>query len=266
MVRKGTYRFDDLKPIYVISFLAGNTFKTKEFHQIGELKNQHGELMDNQITHIIVELNKWHKTVDELTTDLDKLLYIMKFTDTAKVNEEIPTAFDRAAWIESMIKELDKRNKTPDEVRKIEMALAREMSMLVAEEEKIKKARTEERKKAKKRLNFERKKAEEKLAKEKQLAEKKLAKEKQLAEKKLAKEKQLAEEKLAKEKQLAEEKLAKEKQLAEEKLAKEKQELIEENVRNLLALKIMSDEQIALALGLSLKKIKQLKKSNPDEN
>ena len=140
--------------------------------------------------------------------------------------------------------ELDKRNKTPDEVRKIEMALAREMSMLVAEEEKIKKARTEERKKAKKRLNFERKKAEEKLAKEKQLAEKKLAKEKQLAEKKLAKEKQLA----------------------EEKLAKEKQELIEENVRNLLALKIMSDEQIALALGLSLKKIKQLKKSNPDEN
>ncbi len=223
MIRKGKYRFNDLKPIYIISFLAGNTFKTKEFHQISVLKNQHGELVDNQITHVFIELNKWHKTVDELETDLDKLLYIMKFTATATINDEIPEVFNAAEWIEAMIKELDKRNMTNEELFALEMTLAREGSKAAVEEAKIDEARVEER---------------------------------QIAKKKLAKERQIAKKKLAKEKQLAEERLAKEKQLAEDKRAKEKQK----SAKQLLALKTMSDEQIALIIGLPLERIQQLKK------
>lgn len=220
MIRKGKYRFDDLNPIYIISFLAGKTFKTKEFHQIGAMKNQHGELIDDQITYVFVELNKWDKTLEELETDLDKLLYIMKFTETATINEEIPKALGDE-WIEAMIKELDKRNMTPDQLIAIEMALAREGSMLAAEEEKIKKVRAEERKKTKKRLEFERKQA------------------------------QLI---LVKEKELAKEKLAKEKELAQQQLIKEK----EASARKLLLLNTMTYEQIALIISLPIKYIEEL--------
>lgn len=55
MVRKGNYRFNDLKQIYTISILAGKTYQTDLYHQIGTLKNQSGELMDDQITHIVIE-------------------------------------------------------------------------------------------------------------------------------------------------------------------------------------------------------------------
>ena len=133
MILKGKYRFNDLKPIYIISFLAGNTFKTKEFHQIGILKNQHGEVIDDQITHVIVELNKWNKSIEELTSDLDKLLFIMKFTETATITDAIPKSLSSAEWIEAMIKELDKRNMPQDQLIAIEMALAREGSMLAAD-------------------------------------------------------------------------------------------------------------------------------------
>ena len=70
-VMKGDYHFDDLPQIYVISILAGKTYKTKEYHQIGTLRNQHGEEIDNQITHVIVELGKFNLRQEEVKTDLD---------------------------------------------------------------------------------------------------------------------------------------------------------------------------------------------------
>ena len=74
MVRKGKYRFNDLKKIYSISILAGKTYTTDLYHQIGTLKNQNGELMDDQITHVVVELDKFKKTLKEIKTDLDEPL------------------------------------------------------------------------------------------------------------------------------------------------------------------------------------------------
>lgn len=85
VVRKGDYRFDDLKKIYTTSILAGSTYTTELYHQIGMVKNQRGELMDNQITHVVVELGKFKKTAEEVETDLDKLLYTMKTVVIQKV-------------------------------------------------------------------------------------------------------------------------------------------------------------------------------------
>lgn len=98
----------------------------------------------------------------------------MKFTETATINQEIPKSLDTAEWIEAMIKELDKRNMSQDQLIALEMSLAREGSMLAVEEAKIERVRIEERQKAKKRIDFERKKAENKLEKEKQLVQQKL--------------------------------------------------------------------------------------------
>ena len=95
LVRKGKYRFNDLRKIYTILILAGKTYSTGLYHQVGTLKNQNGELMDDQITHVVVELEKFQKTLEEIETSLDKLLYTMKLTDTASSDAKLPTSRKR---------------------------------------------------------------------------------------------------------------------------------------------------------------------------
>ena len=113
---KGDYHFDDLPPIYVISILAGKTYKTKEYRQIGTLRNQHGEEIDNQITHVIVELGKFTLSGDEVKTDLDKLLYTMKTTDQVSVLEPFnPPEFWDEEWTKAAVEELNLRAMTAQE-------------------------------------------------------------------------------------------------------------------------------------------------------
>ena len=139
MVRKGDYRFNDLKKIYTISILAGKTYSTGLYHQIGTLKNQQGELMDDQITHVVVELGKFKKTLEEVTTDLDKLLYTMKITDTAPQNAALPD-FMREGWLEETLAKLDRANLTPEQRAQWEMTIAGNMSVKVAREQEMEQA------------------------------------------------------------------------------------------------------------------------------
>lgn len=137
MVRKGKYRFNDLKKIYTITILAGKTYETALYHQIGTLKNQNGELMDDQITHVVVELEKFQKTLEEVETDLDKLLYTMKLTDTATKEIELPD-FMKEDWLDETLKELDKANLTPEQRAELEIIIAGNMTEKVAREEEWK--------------------------------------------------------------------------------------------------------------------------------
>ena len=139
MVRKGNYHFDDLKPIYTISILAGQIYNTELYHQIGTLQNQRGELIDNQITHVIVELGKFNKALDEVETDLDKLLYTMKLTDDAKQKAKLPD-FWREGWLEEALHELETSNLTPEQRMMYEITIAGNMSEKYAREAEMKKA------------------------------------------------------------------------------------------------------------------------------
>ena len=135
MVKKGNYRFNDLKKIYTISILAGKTYQTGLYHQIGTIKNQKGELIDDQITHVIVELDKFQKTLEQVETDLDKLLYTMKLTDTATRDVKLPD-FMREGWLEETLEELDRANLTPEQRAEWEMVIAGNMTEKVAMEER----------------------------------------------------------------------------------------------------------------------------------
>ncbi len=136
MVHKGRYRFNDLRQIYSISFLAGSAFETSLYHQKGTIKNQKGERIDDQITYIIVELDKFKKMLPEVKTDLDKLLYTMKLTDTATPEVKLPD-FWAENWLDEALKELDKANLTPEQRSQYEMVIAGNMSEKVAMELKI---------------------------------------------------------------------------------------------------------------------------------
>lgn len=80
--------------------------------------------------------DKFQKTLDEIETDLDKLLYTMKMTDTATKNARLPD-FMREGWLEETLKELDKANMTPEQRADLEMTIAGNMSEKAAMEEQI---------------------------------------------------------------------------------------------------------------------------------
>lgn len=138
MVKKGEYRFNDLNPIYIISFLDGQTYATKEFHQFGCLRNQHGELMDDQITQVVIELGKWNKKEHEVESDLDKILLLMKYTETATINDPIPKVLTDTEWMSHIFRLLEEENLTIDERYAYEMELARVGSIVGVDELKDK--------------------------------------------------------------------------------------------------------------------------------
>ncbi len=121
MVKKGKYKFNNLKKIYMVSFLATKTYSTNLYHQIATLKNQNGELVDDQITHVIVELSKFKKTLQEVSTDLDKLLYTMNQT----ANNNFQKAdFMQEPWIQSALATLETANLTADQRMQLELDIA----------------------------------------------------------------------------------------------------------------------------------------------
>jgi hypothetical protein len=78
------------------------------------MKNQDGVLMDDQMTFITIELDKFNKTAVNCITDLDKLIFTMK--EAHVVNE--PTKFPQfwtEEWLKIAIDELDTRRMTPEE-------------------------------------------------------------------------------------------------------------------------------------------------------
>ena len=176
MIRKGNYHFDDLKRIYTVSILAGSTYSTGLYHQIGAIRNQQGELMDDQITHVVVEagcrpLSKFHKTLEEIETDLDKLLYTMKLTDTAPQDVALPD-FMREGWLEETLAELDRAKLTPEERAHWEMTIAGNMSMVAAHKEEMRQAREQAKEEVRKEMEVVKREAEQRLRAEMKKAKK----------------------------------------------------------------------------------------------
>ena len=139
MVEKGKYRFDNLTPIYCIGFLAESIFhKSDEYYHFGRLKNQNGEEMDSQISHVIVEVAKFGKPKHKVKTDLDKLIYLMKNLETIKGADQLPK-FLTEDWIEQAMNKLDKSQMTAEQRMNYEMMMARNASIIEMRKEKRRK-------------------------------------------------------------------------------------------------------------------------------
>ncbi len=156
LVKKGDYTFEGLPRIYCIGILAANIFPAiAAYHNMAVLRNQHGELIDEQTTFVTVELAKFTKSLSEVISDLDKLLYTMKTLHTVTDPSQYPK-FWNEDWLKLAISELDKRAMSPEELLDYEMTLsanalavknekrkmeeAEERGKLLAKEEAVKKA------------------------------------------------------------------------------------------------------------------------------
>ena len=125
MVKKGEYRFNNLKKIYAIVIVPEKMFpKYKEYHHIVKNYNQHHELIDDQISYIVVELGKFEKTESQLSSNLDKLLFFMKTIDSAVVNEQLPDYFSEE-WLSNAIRVLETSNFTQEERAMYQIGLAK---------------------------------------------------------------------------------------------------------------------------------------------
>jgi predicted transposase/invertase (TIGR01784 family) len=144
MVKRGKYFFKGLEQIYCIGILAHAIFPFEEVHNFGLVRNQHNEIMDEQIVYITYELDKFQKTLGEVETDLDKLIFTMKHLQvyTQEPQTRFP-AFWTEDWLDVAIKELDTRKFTPEQYMHYVMTLAKNAAAIEEDNKKVTAAKAE---------------------------------------------------------------------------------------------------------------------------
>lgn len=144
LILKGKYKFKGLPKIYCIGILAVSIFPhIADYHNVATLKNAEGELIDDQMMFITVELDKFKKTLPEIQTDLDKLIYTMKTIETITEPTQFPP-FWTEEWLETAIKELDIRALTPENRLAYEMTLSANALAIENEQKKIEEVKNQE--------------------------------------------------------------------------------------------------------------------------
>ncbi len=140
LIRKGDYQFDNLPKIYCIGILAVSIFPhITDYQNIAILKNQNNELIDDQLTFITVELDKFDKDLGAIQSDLDKLIYTMKTIHEVSEPTQFPQ-FWNEEWLRVAIQELDKRAFTPEQRLSYEMTISANALAVKNENKKIKEA------------------------------------------------------------------------------------------------------------------------------
>jgi predicted transposase/invertase (TIGR01784 family) len=140
LVKKGEYKFENLPKIYCIGILAKSIFyQMADYHNIAMLRNAKNETIDDQMTFVTVELDKFKKQENEVTTDLDKLIYTMQNLHKVTETSQFPT-FWSEDWLKKAISEVDTRNMTTEQKLGYEMAISANVLAVKNESKKIKEA------------------------------------------------------------------------------------------------------------------------------
>ncbi len=141
MVKRGKFDYGTLTKIYCVAILANDILTYPQFHTVANLRNEQGELFDDQMTFITVELDKFTLQEIDCQTDLQKLIYTMKTIHTHTFTNPIqfPKFWDED-WLKVAIDELDSRKMTPDAKASLEILIARNAESVKAESRKIKEA------------------------------------------------------------------------------------------------------------------------------
>jgi len=110
--------------------------------------------MDSQITHVIVEISKFDKQIDELQSDLDKIIYVMKNLEAIQILDQLPKVLNED-WIAQAMQKLEKSQLTPEQREHFEVTLARNASIIQMEKEKEERMREKARKEVKEEMKVE---------------------------------------------------------------------------------------------------------------
>jgi predicted transposase/invertase (TIGR01784 family) len=148
LVKKGEYRFENLPKIYCIGILAKTIFsQIADYQNIAILRNDKNETIDDQLSFVTIELDKFVKEENDIENDLDKLIYTMKNLHNFTETSQFPKFWDEE-WLKKAISEVDLRNMTPEQKLAYEMTLSANALAVKNENKKIKEARLEEKRNA----------------------------------------------------------------------------------------------------------------------
>lgn len=75
MVKRGKFDYGTLTKIFCVAILESDILPYYQFHTVANLRNEQGELFDNQMTFITLELDKFTLQEIDCQTDLQKLIY-----------------------------------------------------------------------------------------------------------------------------------------------------------------------------------------------
>jgi predicted transposase/invertase (TIGR01784 family) len=141
MVKRGKFDYGTLKKIYCVAILANDISPYPQFHTVANLRDEQGELFDDQMTFITVELDKFTLQEVDCQTDLQKLIYTMKTIHTYTFTSPIqfPKFWDEE-WLKVAIDELDSRKMTPDEKASLEILIARNAEAVNKEKRQLEKS------------------------------------------------------------------------------------------------------------------------------
>jgi predicted transposase/invertase (TIGR01784 family) len=143
MVKRGKFDYGTLTQIYCVAILANNINPYEHYHNVSNLRNEYGELIDDQMTFVTVELDKFDVQEPDCQTDLQKLIYTMKTIHTFTNPIQFPKFWDED-WLKVAIDELDSRKMTPDEKASLEILIARNAESVKAESRKIAEVKKQE--------------------------------------------------------------------------------------------------------------------------
>ena len=139
LVKKGKFDYANLSKIYCVAILANNLIPFPNYHTVANLRSENGELFDDQMTFVTVEMDKFTVQETDIQSDLEKLIYTMKTIHTFTQPTQFPK-FWNEEWLKIAIDELDRRKMTPDERASFEILVARNAEAVKAESRKIKEA------------------------------------------------------------------------------------------------------------------------------
>jgi predicted transposase/invertase (TIGR01784 family) len=139
MVKRGKFDYGTLTKIYCVAILANDILPYSQFHTIANLRNEQGELFDDLMTFITVELDKFTLQEVDCQTDLQKLIYTMKTIHTVTQSTQFPKFWDEE-WLKVAIDELDSRKMTPDEKASLEILIARNAEAVNREKRQLQKS------------------------------------------------------------------------------------------------------------------------------
>jgi predicted transposase/invertase (TIGR01784 family) len=141
LVKKGEYRFENLPKIYCIGILAKSIFsQIADYHNIAILRNEKNETIDDQLSFVTVELDKFVKQETEIENDLDKLIFTMKNLHTITEASQFPK-FWNEEWLKKAISEVDLRNMNPEQKLAYEMTLSANALAVKNENKKIRESK-----------------------------------------------------------------------------------------------------------------------------
>ena len=141
MVKKGKFDYSILEKIYCVGILANNVNLYEDYHNVSNLRNEKGELIDEQMTFVTVELDKFTLQEIDCQTDLQKLIYTMRTIHTVTQPTQFPQ-FWNEEWLKVAIDELDSRKMTPDEKASLEILIARNAEAVNKEKRQLQKSVT----------------------------------------------------------------------------------------------------------------------------